>query len=262
MRHLFRRHFNTGEADGLRVSERRFRSFVSATSQIFWTTNATGLADDLPALRSFAGQTTEQVRGMGWLEAIRPEDRPHLLAAHQKSIAEKSVCAAEFRLRRHDGQYRWFSGRCAPIFDDRGQVFEWAGDATDIHERKTAEIELRAKLSFREAVIQGIGEGLCVCHAIPGSPFVAFTVWNPRMTEITGYTMEEIDRLGWYQTMYPDPDVRARAVERMSRMRRGDDLVVEEGEITRADGQKRLVAISARVLEGPGASVEVLESHE
>ena len=55
-----------------------------------------------------------------------------------------------------------------------------------------------------------------------------FTVWNRRMTEITGYTLDEINASGWYQSLYPDPEVQARASERMNRMRSGDDLDQEE----------------------------------
>jgi hypothetical protein len=64
------------------------------------------------------------------------------------------------------------------------------------------------------------------------------------MIHLTGYTMEEINRLGWYQTVYPDPEVQARAQERMQRMREGEDLLYERWEITRADGVKRTVGIS------------------
>ena len=78
------------------------------------------------------------------------------------------------------------------------------------------------------------------------------------MIEITGYTMNEINRQGWYQTMYPDPEIQARAIERMARMRQGDDIVGEEWEITRADGEKRLLSISTSVLQTGDGIAHVL----
>ena len=69
------------------------------------------------------------------------------------------------------------------------------------------------------------------------------------MTEITGYTMEEINRLGWYQTVYPDPELQAKAIERMKKMRQSENLRAEEWEITRADGNKRVLNISTSVVE-------------
>ena len=78
------------------------------------------------------------------------------------------------------------------------------------------------------------------------------------MTEITGYTMEEINRLGWYQTVYPDPELQAMAIERMKRMRQSKDLRSEEWEITRADGNKRVLNISTSVVESDDGVVHVL----
>jgi PAS domain S-box-containing protein len=106
----------------------------------------------------------------------------------------------------------------------------------------------QAELSFREAVISHAAEGLCVCHQITEFPYVEFSLWNDRMGEITGYTMEEINRLGWYQTVYPDPDLQARAVDRMSEMRLGKHLKAEEWVITRKDGRERVLEISTSTL--------------
>jgi diguanylate cyclase (GGDEF)-like protein/PAS domain S-box-containing protein len=78
------------------------------------------------------------------------------------------------------------------------------------------------------------------------------------MFEITGYTMGEINALGWYQSMYPDPEVQERARARMHRMREGVDLRSERWEITRRNGEKRLVAISTSVLTASDNSVHVL----
>jgi PAS domain S-box-containing protein len=121
-------------------------------------------------------------------------------------------------------------------------------------EREAAEHERTRRLlseehSFRKAVIERAAEGLCVCHAVSDYPFVQFTVWNPRMNEITGYSMEDINRLGWYQTVYADPEIRQEASQRMAKMREGIDLRGEQWEITRADGKKRMVSISTSVLK-------------
>jgi len=128
----------------------------------------------------------------------------------------------------------------------------------DITERKRAEETLKAQLAFREGIVECVAEGICVCHGTPDYPFVLFTVWNNRMTEITGYTMDEINRLGWYQSLYLDPDVQARASVRMDRMRLGDNLKGEEWEIIRSDGAKRLVSISTSLLDEGDKTVHVL----
>lgn len=126
-------------------------------------------------------------------------------------------------------------------------------DRVQTLEREVAELERTRRLlteehSFRNAVIERAAEGLCVCHAIADHPFVQFTVWNPRMNDLTGYSMEEINRLGWYQTVYTDPETREKARQRMSQMREGVDLRNEQWEITRADRKKRIVSISTSIL--------------
>lgn len=128
----------------------------------------------------------------------------------------------------------------------------------DTTERMRAEETIRQKYSFQNIIIDKIAEGFCVCHAVGEYPFVEFTIWNDRMTEITGYTLDEINRLGWYQTLYPDPELQAEAIERMKKMRRGEDLIGEEWEITRANGNKRVLSISSSIIESYDGVVHVL----
>jgi len=78
------------------------------------------------------------------------------------------------------------------------------------------------------------------------------------MVEITGYEMDEINRRGWYQTMYPDPEVQQRARRRMRRMREGDNLRSERWTVQRADGATSPLAISTSVLVTQEGSVHVL----
>jgi PAS domain S-box-containing protein len=87
-------------------------------------------------------------------------------------------------------------------------------------------------------------DGICMCHAIEGFPYVRFTFWNRRMVDLTGYDRETINRKGWYQSIYPDPEVQARAMARMNQLREGVNLEAETWEITRADGEHRTVRIT------------------
>ncbi|MDJ0883329.1 MAG: PAS domain S-box protein, partial [Desulfobacterales bacterium] len=102
--------------------------------------------------------------------------------------------------------------------------------------------------SFCEAFLKYTREGICVCHPVDDFPFVRFTVWNDRMVSLTGYTMEEINIKGWYQSLYPDPEIRKKAMARMTAMRADDDLTAEEWVITCADGRTRTLRISTAVI--------------
>ncbi len=101
-------------------------------------------------------------------------------------------------------------------------------------------------------------DGICVCHAIAEFPFVRFIFWNRRMVDLTGYTREVINRKGWHQSVYPDPDLQAKAIARMAAMREGVNLEAETWEITRADGNKRNVRISTSVIDDGDGTPRVM----
>ena len=119
-------------------------------------------------------------------------------------------------------------------------------------------INKNAESSFLTFVIENISEGLCVCHNTDDFPYVRFTVWNKRMTELTGYTIDEINHSGWYQTVYPDPDIQEKAIKRMEEMRHGNDLRGEEWEITRSDGKKKWLSISTSIVKDEKNTVHVM----
>ncbi|MBF0295264.1 MAG: PAS domain S-box protein [Magnetococcales bacterium] len=119
-------------------------------------------------------------------------------------------------------------------------------------ERHRADLE--RQVGFTHAVIDGEVDGVSVCHEIDEPPHVRFTVWNHAMVKLTGYTLEEINRLGWYQTVYGDPVVQEQARLRMERMRLGDQLAGEEWTITRKDGEQRVVQIHTSPIVADGGS--------
>jgi len=110
---------------------------------------------------------------------------------------------------------------------------------------------------FRD-IFEKAADGICVCHNIPDKPYVRFTYWNPRMTEITGYGMEEINKMGWYQTMYPDPEIQKCVIDRMVRMREDDEIQAEEWVITAKSGEKKLLSMSTSIVKKEDGKVHVL----
>ena len=131
--------------EALRLSEERYRSLVVAISQIVWTTDANGqIIEDLPAWRSFTGQTTEQMKGNGWLAALHPDDRGRIASAWSAAVSARTLFEVEYRLRRHDGEYRNVSVRGVPVIEKDSTVREWVGVCSDVTERKRHEDQLAA----------------------------------------------------------------------------------------------------------------------
>lgn len=189
------------------------------------------------------------------------------LCLHPEHIAEEAG-------RVHDAILTAGRGYCPyPLITRNGSTIpsetvysrgEWDGKkaffgvARDRSEALAAEREIRKELAFRKAVIESALEGVCVCHEMPEFPFVRFTVWNSKMEELVGYTMEEINRLGWYQTVYPDENLRKTAIERMERMREGEDIMGEDWPITAKDGSVKIVRIMTSLLDYGGEHRSVL----
>ena len=127
-----------------RVSESRYRTYIEVTGQIGWTTNADGeVVEDLPALRQYTGQSFDEMRGWGWSKALHPDDFEITLAVWRKAVEERQGYDTEYRLRRHDGVYRYFLARGVPVLQDDGSVREWVGTCIDITERRKQEEELQ-----------------------------------------------------------------------------------------------------------------------
>ena len=121
-------------------SEARYRSLVTASAQIVWTTDTQGqVAAELPTWQAFTGQTFEQYEGSGWAASLHPEDRERTRAVWSQAVATRSHYETEYRLRRSDGQYRLMLARGVPVLEEDGNIREWVGTCTDIAEHKEAQ---------------------------------------------------------------------------------------------------------------------------
>ncbi|HEY9759125.1 MAG TPA: PAS domain S-box protein [Oculatellaceae cyanobacterium] len=137
----------------LKESEERFRSFVTNTAQIVWTTGPSGTFDTEQVEWSrFTGQSVSQSLHWGWLEAVHAEDRDLTKSTWLQAVAAKSSYQHEHRVRRYDNLFRYMIVKATPVNNADGTVREWIGIHTDITDRKTAELEReRLLVSERKA---------------------------------------------------------------------------------------------------------------
>jgi len=184
----------------LRASEERFRALVSATTQIVWTSDASGVViADSPTWRAFTGQTVEQRIGWGWADAIHPDDLPTITAAWHRVVETTTPLSAEYRLRRHDGEYRLTTVRGVPVMDAAGVVREWIGTNVDVADRRQAEDALReseeryrmATFAVSDVVWTNNADGLMAGE-------------QPGWSAFTGQSQEEYEGFGWSKAVHPD----------------------------------------------------------
>lgn len=131
--------------EALRASEERYRTLVSATTSVVWTTDPGGrFVEPQPGWQSYTGQTWDEYRGLGWQEALHAEDREQVLATWQRALESGEGYELEARLW-HAGsrRYRYVAARAAALRDDAGGIRDWIGTFTDIDDRKRAEEQFR-----------------------------------------------------------------------------------------------------------------------
>src|SRR6202163_4233039 len=135
-----KRHSDADEASI--VIEERLRLIIDTIPTIVWRKLPDGSADFLNRnFREYTGLSLEHGLGWGWMNAFHPEDR--LKEEWRAALAGGKPFEKEARLRRADGQYRWFLIRALPLRDEQGNIVKWYGTSSDIEDLKRAEDRVR-----------------------------------------------------------------------------------------------------------------------
>lgn len=175
------------------LDERRFRSFVEATNQIIWRTDAEGrVIGDSSEWREFSGQTEDELAARGPYSAIHPDDTPLVLERWQTAMKRPGLHEDEFRARRQDGAWRRLASRAVPIIDD-GQVREWIGSLSDVTERRAAERQAATAQTIAENATSAlfmVDERMLCSYA------------NPASEVTSGYRREELVGKNIHETLH------------------------------------------------------------
>jgi PAS domain S-box-containing protein len=127
----------------IRRSEERFRSLVSVLTDVPWTADAAGaFVTFQPAWAAYTGQSWEEMRGFGWIDALHPDDRIAARESAARAAERQTFYESAGRLwHAPGGRYRYYATRAIPVRDADGRVREWVGACTDVHEQKQAEAD-------------------------------------------------------------------------------------------------------------------------
>jgi PAS domain S-box-containing protein len=129
--------------DALRRSEDHLRLIIDTIPTMAWSLQPDGAID-------FVNQRWMDYTGLSLEEAIakptstlHPDDLPGAMAEWGAKMAAEEPFEGEIRLRRADGEYRWFLVRTDPLRDEQGNLVKWYGASIDIEDRKQAEEKLK-----------------------------------------------------------------------------------------------------------------------
>jgi len=208
----------------LRESEERFRNLTETLPQLVWSATPDGTCD------YFSSQWTEHtgvpeaaLLGWQWLETLHPDDREPTRRFWLNSVAGHHAYDIEYRVRRRDGEYRWFKTRGTPIRDTGGNIVKWFGTCTDITELRDSEGRFRG-------IFENAAVGIAQTH-----PSGRFLRLNEKFCSIVGYTREELLQKTFQDITHPD-DV-AIGVSALAALLRGESLSIEyEKRYIRKDG--------------------------
>jgi len=133
------------------VPETHFAAVANLGPDLLWRNDARGGTDWYnERWLTYTGLTMPESLDYGWLSALHPDDRAQSLHNFRAALDERRPLRQEHRIRSAAGEYRWFLAQARPVYDAQGELEGWFGAATDIHERKLAELERTVSLRLLE----------------------------------------------------------------------------------------------------------------
>jgi len=184
---------------------------VDAVRGVLWTNNAAGeMWGEQPGWATLTGQSFEEYQGFGWKNALHPDDVGPTVDAWRAAVAAERTFVFEHRLRLRNGQWRRYSVRAVPVFDEAGALSEWVGIHTDVTEQRAAErswLDVAADLkkrataadSAREKTWNNVRDMLLISDTEG-----VFRAANPAWTTVLGWTPEDLIGSSFRDFLHPE----------------------------------------------------------
>ncbi|HEU0111287.1 MAG TPA: chemotaxis protein CheB [Flavisolibacter sp.] len=141
--------------DELQELFQEFKFVTDFMPQMVWVTRPDGYHDYYnKGWYEFTGLTFEETKNEGWSLVLHPDDYERTWKVWNDSLATGKTYQVEYRMRRYDGQYRWFLARAVPLKNEEGKILKWFGTCTDIHDQKLMNDILEQKVKERTEELQ------------------------------------------------------------------------------------------------------------
>ncbi len=239
-------------SNSLRDSELRFRNIADCSPVMMWTSGTDG-GQDFSNRRwlEFTGKTLEQSLGNGWAKSVHPDDLQRTFEEYHKSFAARGPLELEFRIRRHDDEYRWILSHGAPRYGANGEFMGYVGSAIDLTERREQEAALRRSEARYRDVVESQANFVCRMLADGTLTFV-----NSAYCRFLG--REKLELLGQSFVECLPAAARLPAREALDQALGGIGQAAWECEVAHADGTRGWQSWVCHALEaGPDEAREI-----
>jgi len=143
------------------LSPNEYQVLVEQSPILIWRSGPDALCDYFnERWLAFRGRKMEEEIGNGWSEGVHPDDYMQCLQTYLENFHARTTFEMEYRVRRHDGVYRWFLDRGAPFYTGDGTFGGYVGSCVDITDRVEAQLALK---DAQEREIKGLRGLLPIC---------------------------------------------------------------------------------------------------
>jgi formate hydrogenlyase transcriptional activator len=212
----------------------RLQTVIDTVPSFLWTSFPDGSKEYLnKRWCEYTGLTLEQGKGWGWKVVVHPDDLDQLIREWFAFLDDPKPGELETRIRRYDGEYRWFLIHVVPEFDAEGNVVRWFGCNTDIEDRKRAETKLLEDEQELRRITDAVPHTIVVLDP-RGRPLYA----NQTMLDDTGLTMQDVLTSDLRAKIFHPEDLERVREDRDGGLARGLPFEIEQ-RVLRKDGQYR-----------------------
>jgi PAS domain S-box-containing protein len=144
-----------------RMSEEQFRTLANTMPMLAWYADPDGqIAWFNERCYEYTGSNFEKLAGWSWESVLDPADLARVLEGWRSALGSGKPWEDTFRLRRHDGELRWFLSRAVPLRDAQGRVVRWFGSNVDVDAQKRADDRARAASRAKDEFLAILGHEL------------------------------------------------------------------------------------------------------
>jgi PAS domain S-box-containing protein len=233
--------------------EDSWRRLAESIPHIVWVASDNGDIEFMnQRATDYLGWSPQTLHEDIWNTVVHPDDAPEVYAAWQEAVSTQAAFSAEYRVRRADGEFRWFCGRARPVHEP-GRPTRWICTATDIDDQRRAEAavaEVAARLADAQRLTQVGSWSFDVADGIHR--------WSDQLYRLLGYEPAEFppDKDRFFERLHPEDASRMQAAV-MSQVSRPQAWQEEFRIVLPGDVERWLVARIEPVLGQDGQVVGI-----